>query len=141
MRTLLAFALSLLPCTLAAQVTPIPRTGCGGSTAVQVQGQPRIGQRLSFSWTCRATDLPVLLFARALPVAYLPAPLACARGGCGVISPAPLFLAGTPGRQAFLATALPPDPSLVGFTFHVQGACVSRHCVDLGVGVAVRITR
>ncbi|MEZ5962484.1 MAG: hypothetical protein R3F56_01435 [Planctomycetota bacterium] len=142
-RALLFPAVLALPSHLSAQVSQIPRTGCGGSAVVSVQGQPRIGQRLSFGWACRGgTALPVLLFEQAVPVAYVPAPLACAVGGCGSISLLPrLYAVGVAGQALTVAVVLPPDPSLVGFTFHAQGACVSRTCLDLGIGVAVRIMR
>lgn len=108
-----------------------------------VTGQPRIGQRIAFSWACRSNaDLPLLLFAHTLPVGFVSGAIACNPNGCGVISLLPsLFVQGAAGRTLTVATVLPPDPTLIGFTFHAQGACAARACVDFSVGVSVRIMR
>lgn len=143
MRSLLLCA-ALLAAPLAAQVTPIPGSGCPGAPPCNVTGTPQLGTTICFDKQppCPPGSLPFIIFGTEFlpPLPILP-PLACSPTG------APCFLACNPVATfglPRLCLRIPLNRALVGQCFCIQCGCVEQNplgiCLNLCQALRVCIT-
>ncbi|MBK8979248.1 MAG: hypothetical protein IPM29_25405 [Planctomycetes bacterium] len=109
-----------------AQVVPVNNTGCPGFVPPVVQGQPRLGQTISFTVQRRPAPQGLALVLLGWPsgagIAFNP-PITCVAGPC-VLYPAPIngsFFTVADPFMAVLTIPIPNDRMLLFQTFSVQG--------------------
>jgi hypothetical protein len=141
-RLALVGALAAFASPAAAQFGIVLNSGCPGAAAVRPAGTPRLGQRVSFTWQCAATDTPFLLAGASMPLVALPGFLACPPGPCNLAVQPFLTLGSPPGQSVTLTAVIPNDPNLIGVVAVVQGGCVvpSVPCLSLSLAIAVRVS-
>lgn len=133
-RSLLACAVAVTTGALAAQVTPIPGSGCALPATTVVLGSPQAGNTIlisnPFATAC--------LLQTAVVIAGLPQPTPwtnCIGSPCTIAVFPVVFAIGL--VVAALPVQIPNDPGLVGFCFDAQSGCLSPTCIN--VDRAVRI--
>jgi hypothetical protein len=139
----LAVALTLTAFTQA-QVTELTGTGCPNAPAVAVSGPPRINTTIDFSWRCAMGDLPIIFFGEVLrPPIALPRAITCGSAVCTLAVTPMVLIQGAVNSPLVVQVAIPNNPGLVSAIVGVQGGCVSRQplCLGLGTAIAVRVMR
>lgn len=132
LRTLAAVA--LIACFAPAQVTSISGSGCANSgMSCKFGGAPSIGGQVAFK--CANFNFPqsaafLMIGFEINPGVQLNAPLTC--GPCSLVA----FEVVTVVTQGVVSIAIniPPDPTLVGLCFTVQGGALLPTCLDLAAG-------
>lgn len=130
--------------SLAAQASPLPNTGCPGSSPVTLSAQPRVGTTVNFEWSCPASDVPMIFFGNLLPLPIpLPSQIVCGNTlFCNIVVSPDVFIQGAIGALHSVPVPIPNDSWLVGVAIGVQGACFGQLpnlCVRPGQASSVRL--
>lgn len=147
-RAALAATLILATATaVTAQVVPVNNTGCPGYAPPQHQGQPRLGQQISFTLQRRPTPRSLVFVALGYGMGQtIPfnQPFTCVAGPCGWYL-APLGSGYALVSDPFMATLtlnIPNDRSLLFSTYYVQGGNLESfgNCVTISQALAFSIS-